>query len=157
MLSDLTESHSPVFFLRWFALRFPVKTYAKKLGGAFCSLLLNDKQKKPFVFPNNKTSEASRSRLFFAYVFTRKWSTNQRKKIQGCDFLLNRRPHAKIQLIWTKKKKTKIRHRIVMLRRLQFWSVYSSFVCSRQALWRNHLEQISPLLNFPKCLLSAII
>ena len=26
------------------------------------------------------------------------------EKIQGCDFLLNRRPHAKIQLIWTKKK-----------------------------------------------------
>ena len=62
------------------------------------------KQKKPIVFPNNETSEASCSRLFFAYVFTRKWSANQRKKIQGCDFLLNRRPHAKIQLIWTKKK-----------------------------------------------------
>ena len=42
------------------------------------------------------------------------------KKIQGCDFLLNRRPHAKIQLIWTKKKKqTKIQHRMVMLRHLQ--------------------------------------
>ena len=41
---------------------------------------------------------------FFAYVFTRKRSANQQKKIQGCDFLLNRRPHAKIQLIWTEKK-----------------------------------------------------
>ena len=27
----------PCIFLRWFALRFPVKTYAKKPGGAFCS------------------------------------------------------------------------------------------------------------------------
>ena len=106
MLSDLIESHSPVFFLSWFVLRFPVKMYAKKLGGTFCNLLLNDKQKKPFVFPNNETSEASCSRLFFAYVFTQKWSANQREKIQGCDFLLNLRPHAKLQLIWTKKRKT---------------------------------------------------
>ena len=97
----------PWIFFRWFALRFPVKTYAKKLGGAFCSLLLNDQQKKPFVFPNNEISEASRSRLFFAYVFTQKWSANQGQKMQGCDFLLNRRVHAKIQLIWTKKKKNR--------------------------------------------------
>ena len=75
----------PCIFLRWFVLRFPVKMYAKKLGGAFCSLLLNDKQKKPFVFPNNEVSEASHSRLFFAYGFTPKWSANQRKKIQGCE------------------------------------------------------------------------
>ena len=75
----------PCIFLRWFALRFPVKTYVKKLG-AFCSLLLNDKQKKPFVFPNNETSEASRSRLFFAHVFTRKWSANQRGKIRAVTF-----------------------------------------------------------------------
>ena len=44
---------------------------------------------------------------FFAYVFSRKQSANQRKKIQGCDFLLNRRPHAKMQLIWMKKKKNR--------------------------------------------------
>ena len=70
----------PCIFLRWFLLFFPVKMYAKKVGGAFCSLLLNDKQKKPFVFPKNETSEASRSHLFFAYVFTQKWSANQQKK-----------------------------------------------------------------------------
>ena len=59
---------------------------------------------------------------FFAYVITRKRSANQRKKIQGCGFLLNWRPHAKIQLIWTKKKKRpKIRHRMVMPRRLQLF------------------------------------
>ena len=29
MISDLIESHSPVFFFRWFALCFQVKTYAK--------------------------------------------------------------------------------------------------------------------------------
>ena len=52
MHSDLIESHSSVFFyagLR-FVFQLQCKTYAKKLGGAFCSLLLNDKQKKPFVF-----------------------------------------------------------------------------------------------------------
>ena len=53
---------------------------------------------------NNRLQKAPPS--FFAYVLTGKQSTNQRKKIQGCDFLLNRRAHAKIQLIWTKKKKT---------------------------------------------------
>ena len=84
------------------------------------SVVKRAKQKKPIVFLNNETSEASCSRLFFAYVFTRKWSVNQREKIQGCDFLLNRRPHAKIQFVWTKKKKqTKIRHRMVMLEDLQ--------------------------------------
>ena len=35
----------------------------KKLGGAFCDLLLNKKQIKPFVFPNNENTEASHSRL----------------------------------------------------------------------------------------------
>ena len=43
-------------------------------------------------------------------------------KIQGSDFQLNRSPHAKIQLIWTnKKKQTKIRHRMVMPWRLQLF------------------------------------
>ena len=37
----------------------------KKLGGACCDLLLNEKPMKPFVFPNNDISEALRSRLLF--------------------------------------------------------------------------------------------
>ena len=47
---------------------------------------------------------SKRAAWFFAYLFTRKRNTNRRKKIQCCDFLLNRRPHAKIHLIWMKKK-----------------------------------------------------
>ena len=42
--------------------------------------------------------------------------------MQGCDFLLNRTAHAKIQLIWTEKKQTKIRHRMVMLQRLKLFT-----------------------------------
>ena len=94
----------PCIFFRWFALRFQLKRMQKTRRRLLQSVVERAKQKKPIVFPNNETSEASCSRLFFAYGFTRKWSANQRKKIQGCDFLLNRRPHAKIQLIWTKKK-----------------------------------------------------
>ena len=69
---------------------------------------------------NNRLQKALPS--VFAYVLTGKQSTNQWKKIQGCDFLLNRRPHAKIQLIWTKKNQTKIRHRMVM-RGVSLWKV----------------------------------
>ena len=73
------------------------------------------KQKVSFAWRVQQQTAKSAAE-FFAYVLTGKQSANQRKKIQDCDFLLNRRPHAKIQLIWTKKKKqTKIRHRMVML------------------------------------------
>ena len=120
MLSDSIESHSPVFFSAGLRFVFQLKCMQKKLGGTFCSLLLNDKQKKCFVFPNNEISAASCSRLFFCIRFYLKMMCKPGKKIQGCDFLSNWRPHAKIQLIWTKKKKqTKIRHRMVMLRHLQ--------------------------------------
>ena len=78
----------------------------RKTKGFFCLSFNNSLQKVP---PS-----------FFAYILTGKRRANQRKKIRGCDFQLNQRAHAKIQLIWTKKKKqTKIRHRMVMLRRLQ--------------------------------------
>ena len=104
VVSDLIESHSPVFFSAGLRFIFQLKRMQKTRWRFLQSVVKRAKQKKPIVFPNNETSEASCSRLFFAYVFTRKWSANQRKKIQGCDFQLNRRPHAKIQLIWTKKK-----------------------------------------------------
>ena len=54
VVSDLIESHSPVFFF-----------VCKKLSSAFCDLLLNEKPMKPFVFLNSEISEASRSRLLF--------------------------------------------------------------------------------------------
>ena len=104
VVSDLIESHSPVFFSAGLRFVFQLKRMQKTRRRFLQSVVERAKQKKPIVFPNNDTIEASCSRLFFANVFSRKWSANQRKKIQGCDFLLNRRPHAKIQLIWTKKK-----------------------------------------------------
>ena len=61
------------------------------------------KQKVSFAWRIRQQTAKSAAE-FFAYILTGKRSANQRKKIQGCDFLLNRRPNAKIQLIWTKKK-----------------------------------------------------
>ena len=52
----------PCIFFRWFALRFREITYAKNsvfLAASFGHLLLNEKQKKPFVLLNNEVSEAS--------------------------------------------------------------------------------------------------
>ena len=52
----------PCIFFRWFALRFREITYAKNsvfLEASFGHLLLNEKQKKPFVSLNNEVSEAS--------------------------------------------------------------------------------------------------
>ena len=58
----LVNKHCPVFFFRWFALRFREITNAKNsvcLAASFGHLLLNEKQKKPFVSLNNEVSEAS--------------------------------------------------------------------------------------------------
>ena len=55
----LVNKHCPVFFFRWFAPRFREKTYAKNsvfLAASFGDLLLNEKQKKPFVSLNNEVS-----------------------------------------------------------------------------------------------------
>ena len=65
-----------------------------------------------FIVPENKRflllvvqqQTAKSTAKFFCIHFNWKRSANQRKKIQGCDFLLIRRARAKIQLIWTKKK-----------------------------------------------------
>ena len=56
----LVNKHCLFFFFRWFALRFREKTYAKNsvfLAASFGDLLLNKKQKKPFVSLNNEVSE----------------------------------------------------------------------------------------------------
>ena len=71
MLFDLIEIHSPVFFNAGLCFVFQLERMQKNLAALFPVVLLNDKQKKPLVFPNNETREVSRSRLFFAYVFTR--------------------------------------------------------------------------------------
>ena len=50
------------------------------------------------------STHLKKSRLVFCIPFYSKMKHKPTKKIQCCDFLLNRRPHAKIQLIWMKKK-----------------------------------------------------
>ena len=50
------------------------------------------------------TTDLKKSRLVFCIPFYSKTKHKPTKKIRCCDFLLNRRPHAKIQLIWMKKK-----------------------------------------------------
>ena len=95
----------PCIYFRWFALHFQVKTYAKKqpATGRFAGFIVRENNRFLLLGAfDNRLQKAPP--CFFAYVFTRKWSANLRKKIQGCDFLLNWRPHAKIQVIWTKKK-----------------------------------------------------
>ena len=81
VVSDLIESHSPVFFSAGLRFVLQLKRMQKTRRRFLQSVVERAKQKKPIVFPNNETSEASCSRLFFAYVFTRNWSANQRKKI----------------------------------------------------------------------------
>ena len=94
VVSDLIESHSPVFFSAglWPQDALLISLFRKTKGFFYLSF-------------NNRLQKVPPS--FFAYLLTGKRSAYQRKKIQGCDFLLNRRPHAKIQLIWTKKKKNR--------------------------------------------------
>ena len=50
------------------------------------------------------TTDLKKSCLVFCIPFYSKTKHKPTKKIQWCDFLLNRRLHAKIQLIWMKKK-----------------------------------------------------
>ena len=104
MWSQFNGKSQPCIFSPGLRFVFQLKCMQKTRWCFLQSAVEHAKQKKPFVFPNSETSEASCSRLFFACVFTRKRSAKQQKKIQGCDFLLNWRPHAKLQLIWTKKK-----------------------------------------------------
>ena len=104
MWSPIAQKITALYFFPWFVLHFRVKTYGKNRRLRDASLIsLFGKTKDFFCLSfNNRLQKAPPS--FFAYVLTGKRSANQRKKIQGCDFLLNRTTHAKIQLIWTTKK-----------------------------------------------------
>ena len=70
--------------------------------GRFTDFIVQENKRFLLLVVQQQTAKSAAE--FFAYVLTGKRSANQRKKIQGCDFLLNGRPHAKIQLVWTKKK-----------------------------------------------------
>ena len=60
--------------------------------------------KKSFVFPNNRISEARICRQCWFKKISRKLKTKQQKKLRDNVFLLSPRSHAKIELIWTRKK-----------------------------------------------------
>ena len=60
--------------------------------------------KKAFVFPNNRISEARICRQCWLKKISRKRKPKQQKKLPDNVFLLSPRSHAKIELIWTRKK-----------------------------------------------------
>ena len=116
----------PCIFSRWFVLCFPVKTYAKTLGSAFCSLLFNDKQKKPFVFPNNEISPVA---ACFLHTFLLENEVQTRgKRYRAVIFWAIGDHTQKFSSFGRKKKQTKIRHRMVMLRHLQYYCKMSGVV-----------------------------
>ena len=102
MWSPIAQKITALYCFPWFELHFQVKTHAKnrRLRDALLISLFGKTKGFLCLSFNNRPPPS-----FFAYILTGKRSANQRKKIQGCDFLLNRRPHAKIKLIWTKKRK----------------------------------------------------
>ena len=103
MVSNCSENHSPVFF-PLFCASFSSKNVCKKQAatGRFADFIVRENKRFLLLVVQQQTAKSAAE--FFAYVLTGKRSANPRKKIQGCDFLINRRPHAKIQLIWTKTK-----------------------------------------------------
>ena len=60
--------------------------------------------KKAFVIPNNRISKARICRQCWFKKISRKRKTKQQKKLRGNVFSLSPRSHAKIELIWMRKK-----------------------------------------------------
>ena len=83
------EKHTPLF----------------KFAGLQFFFLVVSFPKKAFVFPNNRISEAHIYRQCWFKKISWKRKTKQQKKLQGNVFPLSPRSHAKIELIWTRKKK----------------------------------------------------
>ena len=96
VVSDLTESHSPVFFSAGLRFVFQLKRTQKNLAALFAVCCWTTSKRNLLLSRTMKSAKRP--------VATRKWSANRGRKIQGCDFLTNLRPQAKIQLIWMKKK-----------------------------------------------------
>ena len=101
MVSSFLENHSPVFF-SLFCASFLSKNVCRKQAatGRFTDFIVSENKRFVLLLVQQQTAKSAAE--FIANVLTGKRSGNQRKKIQGCHFLLNWRPHAKIQLIWTK-------------------------------------------------------
>ena len=60
--------------------------------------------KKAFVFPKNRISKACIYHQGWFKKFSRKQKTKQQKKLPGIVFPFSPRSHAKIELIWMRKK-----------------------------------------------------
>ena len=99
-LQFLRKSQPCIFSL--LCASFPSKNVCRKQAatGRFTDFIVPENKRFLLLLVQQQTGKSAAE--FIAYVLTGKRSGNQRKKIQGCHFLLNRRPHAKIQLIWTK-------------------------------------------------------
>ena len=114
VVSNFIENHSPVFFSLVCA-SFSSKNVCQKLSGAFSEerttggyvtlrwFHCSGKQKVLFV-SHWSTDRRKHHRVFLHTFLLENEVQTSEKKIQGCDFPLNWRPHTKIQLIWRKKK-----------------------------------------------------
>ena len=110
----------PCIFFRRFALHFRVKTYAKNSAALFAVCCRTRQAKKPIVFPNNETSEASCSRLFFCIRFYSKMKRKPAEKNTGLWLSIKSETTCKNSAhLDEKKKQTKIRHRMDMPEDLQ--------------------------------------
>ena len=96
--------------------------------------------KKAFVFPNNRISEARICHQCWLKKISRKPKTKQQKKLRDKVFLLSPRSHAKIELIWTRKKKLALQsiyvtrdHVILKFEvRVQIYAAVLNFGCEIQ-------------------------
>ena len=67
----------------------------------FADFIVRENKRFLLLLVQQQTAESAAK--FFAYIFNSKTKHKPAEKIQCCHFLLNRRPHAKIQLILMKK------------------------------------------------------
>ena len=109
MVLHFIEKHTPLFKFAG-SLSFSRNNVCKNafffLGVSF--------PKKVFVFPNNRISEARICRQCWFKKISRKRKTKQQKKKRGNVFPLSPRSHAKIELIWTRKKKFGLKSHVVV-------------------------------------------
>ena len=93
--------------------------------------------KKAFVFPNNRISEARICRQCWFKKISRKRKTKQQKKLRGNVFPLSPTSHAKIELIWTRKKKIRPKKSLTWLLQaaLQLTSGGKASFTLKQTVW----------------------
>ena len=123
MVSDLIESHSPVFFPLVCA-SFSGKNVCKKLGGAFCSLLSNAPSKRNLLFSRTmKPAKRPVAGCFLHTFLLENEAQTSGKKYRAVTFYIIGDHMQKFSSFGRKKKKqTKIRHRMVMLEGLHLLS-----------------------------------